>query len=83
MSELAIESNGRLEKTAVYINGGQVRGIKELFLNLDENSTFDAIIQYEGYDNSIYTKRIFRDQLTALRFSPPAFTEEESKHLNL
>ncbi len=83
MPELSIESNGRLEKTAVYINGEQCRGIKELFLNLDENGTFDAIIQYEGYDNNIHTKRIFRDSLTALKFSPPAFTEEEAKHLNL
>ena len=83
MPELSIESNGRIERTAVYLNGEQVRGIKELFLNLDEDGTFDAIMQYEGYDGNIHTKRIFRDQLTALQFSSPAFTEEESKHLNL
>lgn len=83
MSELSIESNGRIEKTAVYLNGEQVRGIKELFVNMDENGTFDAIMQYEGYDNEIHTKRIFHDRLTALRYSAPAFTEEESKHLQL
>ncbi len=83
MPEFAIESNGRLEKTAVYMNGEQMRGIKEIFFNLDENGTFDAIIQYEGYDGKIHTKRIFKDQLNSLKFSPPAFTAEESKHLNL
>jgi len=83
MPELSIESNGRLEKTAVYFNGEQIRGVKEILLNLDENGTFDAVIQYEGSDKSIYTKNIFLDELNNLMFSPPAFSEEESKHLNL
>jgi len=83
MPELSIESNGRLEKTAVYYNGEQIRGIKEILLNLDENGTFDAVIQYEGLDKNIYTKNIFLEELANIRFTSPAFTEEESKHLNL
>ncbi len=36
----AIESNGFLEKTACYINGQQVGGLKEVFINIDEAGIF-------------------------------------------
>jgi len=83
MATFAIESNGRLEKTALYYNGEQVGGIKEIFLNLDEDGTFDSIIQYEGKDKQSYTKNIFRDYLTNIKLTDPSFTEEESAELQL
>ncbi len=83
MATLGIESNGRLEKTAVYLNGDRVRGVKEIFLNMDEDGTFDAVIQYEGYDKSIYTKQLFSEPLQDIITAEPAFTEEEAQFLNL
>jgi hypothetical protein len=83
MATLGIESNGRIEKTAVYLNGERIRGLKELFLNLDENGTFDAIIQYEGSDKSLYTKQLFSDVLNNIMTAEPAFTEEEAMNLQL
>lgn len=83
MATLSIESNGRLEKTAVYYNGEQISGIKEIFLNLDEDGTFDALIQYEGSNKHIYTKNVFTDYLDNLRTVEPSFTEEEAKSLRL
>ena len=83
MAVLSIESNGLLEKTAVYYNGSQVAGIKELLINIDEEYTFDALIQYEGTDKQIYTKHVFSDYLNNLKTVPPSFTEEESQELQL
>ena len=83
MPSIGIESNGRIEKTAVYYNGERVRGLKEIFLNLDENGTFDTIIQYEGSDKKIYTKQIFSEYLNNLKTDEPAFTEEEAIDLQL
>jgi len=83
MPTLAIESNGRLEKTAVYYNGEQISGIKELFINIDEDGTFDALIQYEGTNKQIYTKNIFIDYLDNIKVIEPVFTEEEAKLLQL
>ena len=83
MATFSIESNGRLEKTAVYLNGEQLGGVKEVFLNLDENGAFDAIIQYEGTDKNIYSKQIFSDYLEGLRVVEPTFTEEEAEQLHL
>ena len=83
MPSLAVESNGRLEKTAVYLNGDQISGIKKLFLNLDEDGTFDAMIQYEGHDKVLYTKNIFTDTLQNIKVVEPSFTEEESQNLKL
>lgn len=83
MATFSIESNGLLEKTAVYYNGQQVGGVKEVFLNLDEEGTFDAIIQYEGADKQIHTKQIFSDYLAGIKTVPPAFTEEEAQELLL
>jgi hypothetical protein len=81
MAVLAIDSNGLLERTAVYYNGSQISGIKELFLNLDENGTFDALIQYEGKNKQIYHKQIFSDYLDEIQTVPPSFTEEEAEYL--
>jgi hypothetical protein len=83
MATFAIESNGRLEKTALYYNGEQVGGVKEIFLNLDEDGTFDSIIQYEGMDKQSYTKNIFRDYLTNIKVTEPSFTEEEAAELQI
>ena len=83
MPTLAIESNGRLEKTAVYYNGDQISGIKELFVNIDEDGTFDALIQYEGINKQIYTKNIFLEYLDNVKVIEPVFTEEEAKFLQL
>jgi hypothetical protein len=83
MAEFSIEGNGRLEKTAVYYNGEQLDGVREIFLNLDENGTFDGVIMYEGADGRPYTKNIFVDYLENIRTEPPGFTEEEARHLSL
>ena len=81
MATFTIESNGRIEKTAVYFNGEQLGGIKEVFLNLDEDGLFDAILQYEGTDKQIHTKQIFSEYLTNIRTVEPSFTEEEAENL--
>lgn len=83
MATFSIESNGRLEKTAIYYNGEQLGGVKEIFLNLDEEGTFDAVIQYEGSDKQIYTKAIFEEYLENVRVVPPTFTEEEAEDLQM
>lgn len=83
MPTFAIESNGRLEKTAVYYNGEQISGIKELFINIDEDGTFDSLIQYEGTNKQIYTKNIFLDYLDNIKVIDPVFTEEEAQLLQL
>jgi hypothetical protein len=83
MATFSIESNGLLESTALYFNGEQISGVKELFLNLDEEGTFDAIIQYTGTDNVSYTKQIFTDYLENLKTVEPSFTEEEAAQLQL
>ena len=83
MPSISIESNGRLEKTAVYFNGEQLGGVKEIFLNLDETGVFDAIIQYEGVDKKIYTKQIFSEYLENLKVVEPSFTEDEAEELQL
>jgi len=81
MATFAIESNGRLEKTVVYYNGQQLGGIKEVFLNLDEEGTFDAILQYEDTEKEIRTKQIFGEYLENLKIVEPSFTEEEAAEL--
>lgn len=83
MATFGIESNGRLEKTAIYFNGQQIGGVKEIFLNLDEDGTFDAIIQYEGTDKELYTKSIFTEYLENVRIVEPSFSDEEASELNL
>jgi hypothetical protein len=83
MATIGIESNGRLEKTAIYYNGEQIAGLKEFLLNLDESGTFDAVIQYEGTDKEIYTKNAFLDDFSNIRYVEPTFTEEEARSLSL
>jgi hypothetical protein len=83
MPTFSIESNGLLEKTAVYYNGEQLGGVKEVFLNLDEDGTFDGIIQYEGIDKKIYTKQIFNEYLEAIKTVEPSFTDDEAEDLQL
>lgn len=83
MATFSIESNGHLEKTAVYLNGQQLGGIQEVMLNVDEEGVFDAVIQYEGTDKQVYTKQIFWEQLTNIRLTEPSFTEDEAKELRL
>lgn len=81
MPQFEIESNGRLETTAVYFNGNQISGVKEIFLNMDEDGAFDAVIQYEGTDKVIYSKQIFSDFLPNLKIVEASFTEEDADSL--
>ena len=81
MATFGIESNGRIENTAVYFNGQQIGGVKEIFINIDEDGTFDSVLQYEGIDKKIYSKDIFNDFLENIRTTEPSFTEEESENL--
>lgn len=83
MRTFGIESNGRLENTAIYYNGEQLGGVREVFLNMDENGTFDAVITYEGTDKKLYTKAIFEDYFENVKVRPPSFTEEEARRLKL
>ncbi|MCO6466413.1 MAG: hypothetical protein J5I53_07350 [Bradyrhizobiaceae bacterium] len=83
MPELSIESNGLLETTAVYYNGEQLRGVRELLLNIDENGTFDAILQYKGSDGQMHTKNVLQEYLDNVATGEPSFTEEEAQSLRL
>lgn len=83
MRTFGIESNGRLENTAIYYNGEQLGGVREVFLNLDENGTFDAVITYEGSDKQLYTKAIFEDYLENVKIRAASFSAEEAARLNL
>lgn len=83
MAELSIESNGLLETTAIYYNGTQLRGVREILLNLDENGTFDAIMQYKGTDGELYTRNILQDYPDLIVTTEPSFTEEEARSLRL
>lgn len=81
MPEFSIESNGMLENTVVYYNGEQLRGVKEVFLNLDEEGAFDAILQYQGTDDQLYTKNVLVDFLENVATTDPTFTEEEAQQM--
>lgn len=83
MAVLSIESNGTIELTAVYYNGRQLGGLSELFLNLSEDGTFDAVISYTGVDGNEYLKNPFTDYLDNVIYREPAFTEEEARQLHL
>lgn len=83
MAVLAIESNGTIEMTAVYFNGNQLAGVRELFLNLDEEGTFDALIVYKDKFGQEVIKNPFVDYLDNSQLREPAFTEEEAKNLHL
>lgn len=81
MPVFEIESNGLIENTVIYYNGKQIAGIKEVFLNLDEEGTFDSIIKYTGTDGALYTKNIFTDYLTNLKTTEPTLTDEDAEGL--
>jgi hypothetical protein len=81
MRAVTVESNGRLEKTAVYVGGEQLAGIRELLIHLDEDGTFDAYLEYEGSDGVVRNKEVFGEYLEGLRTRPPAFSEEEARSL--
>ncbi|MFA5511613.1 MAG: hypothetical protein WC313_04110 [Candidatus Kapaibacterium sp.] len=81
MPTLTVESNGMIERTAVYYNGVQLARVKELYVYIDENGAFDALIQYIGTDKQEYTKQIFTDTLTNIITTEPSFTEEEASLL--
>ncbi|MCS7000855.1 MAG: hypothetical protein RML15_07490 [Bacteroidota bacterium] len=83
MATFGIESNGRLENTAIYYNGEQLAGLRQVLLNLGEDGTFDALITYRGDDGELYTKNPFTDYLEHVRTMPPSFTEEEAQSLRL
>lgn len=83
MRTFSVESNGRIEKTALYLNGEQIAGVKELLLHIDEDGVFDAVISYEGSDGNRRTRQLFTDHLEGLKVIPPVFTDEEARLLQL
>ncbi|MCX8050270.1 MAG: hypothetical protein N3B17_00020 [Chlorobi bacterium] len=83
MATFGIESNGRIENTAVYYNGEQLTGLRSVLLNLSEDGTFDALVSYRGDDGQLYTRNPFSDYLDHVRTMPPSFTEEEARSMRL
>lgn len=83
MATFGIESNGRLENTAVYYNGEQLAGLQQVLLNITEDGTFDAVIAYRGDDGQLYTRNPFTDYLDHVRTMPPSFSEEEARSMRL
>jgi hypothetical protein len=83
MREFSIESNGTLERTALYFNGEQIGGVRQLMLHISEQGDFDTIVVYEGTDKNIYTKNFFTDYLDNIKKSEPSFSEEDAEHLRL
>lgn len=81
MPVFEIESNGMIEDTLIHINGRQISGLKEIFVNIDEDGTFDSLIKYTGSDGKLYTKNIFSDFLDNLQLSAPTLTVEEAQNL--
>lgn len=81
MATLIVESNGRIEKTAVYVNGEQLDGIRELMVNISEDGTFDCVLVYSGDDGQLYTRNVFTEYADHVRTREPAFTEEEASML--
>ncbi|MFM7341058.1 MAG: hypothetical protein ACKO2H_13200, partial [Bacteroidota bacterium] len=81
MRTVTIESNGRIEKTAIYINGEQIAGIKELLIAIDEESNFNAIISFEDNIGNVHTKQLFTDDLSSLKRKDPTFSMEDSEYL--
>lgn len=69
MAEFSIEGNGRLERTAVYFNGQQLDGVREVFINISEDGEFDVLLMYVGSDGQSYTKNVFTDYLDTFRQS--------------
>ncbi|MBM4177791.1 MAG: hypothetical protein FJ211_00470 [Ignavibacteria bacterium] len=83
MAEFSIEGNGRIERTALYFNGQQLDGMREVFVNVTEDGEFDVLLMYTGADGQSYTKNVFTDYLDNIRTEPPGFSEEEAQSMNL
>jgi hypothetical protein len=81
MRTITIESNGRIEKTAVYVNGEQITGIKELLISIDEDGVFNAIISFKTNAGTLLTKQLFSDNLSQLQRREAAFSQEEAMDL--
>lgn len=77
MVSISIVSNGRLEKTAIYINGEQITGLREIFISINEEGEFNSAIKYNSSNNNELVKNIFTDELPLIQVSEPSFTEEE------
>jgi hypothetical protein len=67
MRTLAIESNGRLENTAMYFNGEMIRGVRDLMLNLDETGAFETVVQYKDASGKIHSHQLFVEHLEGLQ----------------
>jgi hypothetical protein len=83
MAEFSIEGNGRIERTAIYFNGQQLDGVREVFVNISEDGEFDVLLMYIGIDGQPYTKNVFTDYLDNVKTEPAGFTDEEAQTLNL
>jgi hypothetical protein len=81
MRTISIESNGRIEKTAVYLNGEQITGIRELLVSIDEEGIFNAIISFTSATGVLLTKQLFVDDLSQLQRREAAFSDEEAMDL--
>lgn len=81
MRTITIESNGRLERTAIYINGEQVTGIRELLISIDEEGTFNSIITFIDKTGIQSTKQLFSDDLSHMKRIEASFTTEDSHQL--
>lgn len=77
MLSISIVSNGRLERTAVYINGEQVAGLRELFISINEDGEFNSAIRYLASNNEEFVKDIFNEELSLIQITEPSFTEDE------
>jgi hypothetical protein len=83
MAEFSIEGNGRIERTALYFNGQQLDGVREVFVNITEDGEFDVIVMYVGTDGQSYTKNVFTDYLDNIQTEPAGFTDQEAQSLHL
>ncbi|MCX8055291.1 MAG: hypothetical protein N3A67_06465 [Ignavibacteria bacterium] len=81
MPTFSISSNGRLEKTVVFYNGEQLTGLKEIYININEEGNFEAIIQYQGTDKKTYVFNIFEDYLINLKTTESTLTDLEFENL--
>lgn len=81
MLSITIVSNGRLERTAVYINGEQVASIRELFISINEDGEFNSAIKYLSSEKEELVKDPFNDELSLIQITEPSFTEEELENL--
>lgn len=81
MATFGIESNGRIDRTALYLNGEQISGVQEVYIHITEDGTFDSVIRYKGSDGVERSKSLFDTFLENISVRPPAFSEEDAKYL--